>query len=57
MEPLCGQLLLCQEERWQTPTGAGLSTAEQMDKEKPQCVASNSISSRQISWMHPVHQI
>ena len=32
MEPICGQLLLCQKEGWQTPAGTGLSSTEQMDK-------------------------
>jgi hypothetical protein len=44
MEPLHGEFLLHQEEGWETMTSTGLSTSEQVDKEKPQCVTPHSVS-------------
>ena len=57
MESICSKLLLCKEERWETPTCSRLQTAQQMDHKKLKRITSYTGHYRSPQWMHPLHKV
>ena len=57
LESLCSQLLLRQEERWQTATRTRLSTPQQMDEKEQKRLSPHSPNHRQTERVYAIHQI